>query len=401
MTLFEKFDNTLSDELIGKLGSLSERKLGDTEGATRAIFYTLLAGLIRRANSDMSTNMLVNQISKIAEKNFEGLDFEKELSTKNGIERLIEIGNNHMSQIFPSFKSQLVNLITAYSGTSKEETSNLTGFVNVMIVKYLSDDIKQGTDKDDLMNYLKGHRDMLFEQAPESLVEKMIPAMGMHELRKMKLTYAKKQEERNAAKAKEKEGAEPMEVVESDPAEEEESSSGITTRVLLILAAVAVTGLLGYLIYDSREELFGASETQATEVLVEDLPEITIDSLAADSVALDVNPGITAIKEILAAPQVDANLQIRLESLNFENGATELTGGPYAVVDTLLAEFKRNPRFQIQIRGGDSNRDTQTAIKRAFSLKRILQQNGVDPIRIDAVSDPENLDYLKIRIVSK
>src|SRR5690606_7628469 len=97
-------------------------------------------------------------------------------------------------------KSQLINLITAYCGSSKEETANYTAFVNAMIIRFLHEEIEKGMDKDDLMNYLKAHRDPLFDVAPENLVEKMIPALGMHELRSMKLTYARKQEEKIAAK---------------------------------------------------------------------------------------------------------------------------------------------------------------------------------------------------------
>jgi outer membrane protein OmpA-like peptidoglycan-associated protein len=249
------------------------------------------------------------------------------------------------------------------------------------------------------MNYLKGHRDPLFDVAPENLVEKMIPALGMHELRNMKLTYARKQEEKIAAK-KEMKAAEARE--EETVSYEEEPSRGGVGKILLILAVIALAGVLGYLIYDSREDLFGKSESQSTEVVVEDLPEVVLDSTSsADTAIVDAHPGVSALVEVLKAPQLDPALEIRLESLAFGPDSSEFREGDHAVVDTLIAEFKRNPRFQIQVRGGDSKGNSQNAIRRAFHLKRLLQNKGVDPIRIDATADSENLDYLKIRVVSK
>ena len=46
------------------------------------------------------------------------------------LSEFVALGEKHMSQIFPSFKSQLLNLVTGHSGTSKNETLKYTGFVN-------------------------------------------------------------------------------------------------------------------------------------------------------------------------------------------------------------------------------------------------------------------------------
>ncbi|WP_304233699.1 hypothetical protein [Jiulongibacter sediminis] len=404
MTLFEKFDGVISDELVENLKGLSDRNLGDSKGAIYAIFYTMLAGLIRRANSDMSTGMLVNQIKKINTKDYSELDLETASSKKEKLKDFVQAGEKNMSQIFPSFKSQLMNLVVIHSGTSKAESSKYAGFVNSFIIKVLSKKLQEGMDKHELMNYLKEHRDPLFENAPANLVEKMIPAMGMHELRTMKMTYAKKVEEREKKEMADEE----VEYVESTTDAEsssydfaEESKKSFKIPIIIVLG-VALVGLLGYFIYESREDLFGSEEMSQSSVVNEELVN-EIDSTAVLPVQEGpaVDPAITAFNEIISASDLSNGDEVRVESLSFVADSIELSNPQNAFVDTLFNEFSSNPRFQIQIKGHHSGGDTQVAIRRAFYLKRMLQSKGVDPIKIDAISDPEKIDYLKIRVVSK
>lgn len=403
MTLFEKFDEIISDELVENLKELSDRNLGDAKGAIYAIFYTMLAGLIRRANRDMSTGMLVNQIKKINTKDYSELDLETASLKKDKLKDFVQAGEKNMSQIFPSFKSQLMNLVVIHSGTSKAESSKYAGFVNSFIIKTLARKLQQGMDKHELMNFLKEHRDPLFDNAPDNLVEKMIPAMGMHELRTMKMTFAKKVEEREKKEGNEDE----VEYVESTPEVEtssydyQEEEPASYRLPLIIGLGVILVGLLGYFVYESREELFGSEELSQSSVVADELVN-ELDSTAVQMVEEPtVDPAITGFEEILASDDLSQGDEVRVESLSFVADSVELTNPQNPFIDSLYTEFSTNPRFQIQIKGHHSEGNTQVAIRRAFYLKRVLQAKGVDPIKIDAVSDPEKIDYLKIRVVSK
>ena len=403
MMLFEKFEASLSDELIENLKALGERNLGDTKGAIDAIFYTLLAGLIRRANSDMSTNMLVNQIQRIYDKDLKVFETEKSYTEGKGLAEFVKLGERNMSQIFPSFRSQLLNLVTSHSGTSKSETNKYAGFVNSLVIKFLAEKLNDGTSKDDLMNYLKEHRDPLFDKAPETLIDKMIPALGIHDLRNMKLYYAKKKEEREI---RAEQGSEEEEYVsESQNSYDDDASEPFNKRSLLIAGVVVLIALLGYFLYDAREEIFGSSAPAESQVI--DLGEadaIRVDSLAsvieeAQSVG---DAGWLALRELLSSSEpIAANTDVKIESLSFSGESTDLTNPLNVVIDSLVLEFKSNPRFQLQVKGGHAGGNSQIGLKRAFAMKRLLQGKGVDPIRVDAVSDSENLDYLKFRLVSK
>jgi len=401
MMLFEKYEASLSMQVIEDLKALGDRNLGDTKGAIDAIFYTLLAGLIRRANSDMSTNMLVNQIQRIFDKDLKAFNTEKSYAEGKGLAEFVRIGERNMSQIFPSFKSQLLNLVTSHSGTSKSETNKYAGFVNSLVIKFLAEKLNDGTSKDELMNYLKEHRDPLFDKAPESLIDKMIPALGIHDLRNMKLYYAKKKEEKEEEYIISREEL----ISDSQQSYEDEESESFNKRTLLIVGVVALIALLGYFLYDAREELFGSSAPQESQVI--DLNENS--TFIADSLASVVkeagsmgDAGWLALREMLnSSDPVSLGTDVKIESLSYGGDSINLSNPANSVIDSIVSEFKTNPRLQLQVKGGHSGGNSQIGLKRAFAMKRLLQSRGIDTIRIDAISDSENLDYLKFKLVSK
>ncbi|UBM60154.1 hypothetical protein LAG90_05800 [Marinilongibacter aquaticus] len=402
MTLFQKFDEVLTEERIENLKKLGERNLGDTKGGIHAIFYTLVAGLIRRANSDMSTGMLVRQIEKLNTKHFESKTFDELLKSEKDLESFVQTGEKTLSQIFPSFRSQLISLIVSNYGTGKSETTVYTGFVNSFLIHFLGEKLNsEELEKEDLMNFLREHRDPLFENAPASLVDKMIPAMGMHELKDMKMTFAKRAEEK---KSREEEYEAVEETVQAEASEyyEEEGSNNWVKPTLIVLA-VAALGALGYFAYINKEAWFGVKQSKETAIVDEALMEepLVDTTMTAAIEEPTVDPAITALKGLLAAADLKNGDEFRAESLSFANGATDLANENNPLIDSLIEQFNSNPRFQIQIKGGDANGSSQTALKRAFDLKRLLQNKGVDPIRIDAIADSEKIDYLKIKIVSK
>ncbi|MFT7482931.1 MAG: hypothetical protein ACI8WW_001869, partial [Oceanospirillaceae bacterium] len=68
MNLFEQFDELVTDKLVDKISELVNDTSNNSHKSLKGIFYTLVAGLIRRGNSTMSANMLYNQIQRSGKK---------------------------------------------------------------------------------------------------------------------------------------------------------------------------------------------------------------------------------------------------------------------------------------------------------------------------------------------
>ena len=64
MNLFDTLNEALTDEVVSKIAKLSEEEPEKTRKALDGVFYTLIAGLVRRTGSMMSVSMLFNQIQK-------------------------------------------------------------------------------------------------------------------------------------------------------------------------------------------------------------------------------------------------------------------------------------------------------------------------------------------------
>ena len=244
MNLFESFDEVISDDFIQQVKSLSNDNLGDVEVAMKGVFYTLLAGLIRRTNSDMSSGMLFNQIKEKYKNNSIPLDKLSIFEKKATIDNVTENGSKIISQIFPAYKSPLLSMIGSYASTSKNTTVLTSGITASLLVDLLGKQISaENMDKESLVYFLKQHHELLLQKAPESLMEKMIPALGLQELINSKFAPMKKPE----PNTKNLEEVETPKVFEEY--EDNEGGTFFNKKVLIALLAIVILGGIGYYIW--------------------------------------------------------------------------------------------------------------------------------------------------------
>lgn len=387
MNLFEKFKEVESSDILKEFKSIYKDSNGDSTKAMEGIFLTMVAGLIRRSNSVMSTNMMISQISKNYTVEIQKFNFGAERFRKEEVEELIQFGLSHISQIFPAFKSPLLSLISFYAGSGKAETSGFIGYITTYIIQKLGEMINEGTSTEELIDYLQMHRQELFERAPLELMEKMIPALGLQELKDIKYTPRKIKKSRK----------EEVEEVMEEETVDYEASKNPTKSILIGLFAVLLIAFLGFM-YWKRDTLFPQDQNLESQLIRED--EL-LDSLEVMSEKPQVVADWSKIKEVLEAETLNTNAIVKLEEIAFANGSEEIENLQTAVADSILATFISNPKFQIQIIGSDSTGDSQKAIRRAFFLKRWFQNKGISSNRIDAVADKHLDNSLKIRVVTK
>ncbi|MCP9762001.1 DUF937 domain-containing protein [Lacihabitans soyangensis] len=415
MNLFENFEDIINDDFISKLKSHTNDNLGDIEVAVKGVFYTLVAGLIRRTNSDMSAGMLYNQIKEKYNKSSIPEDKSELFSQKGLIEKVAEDGSKIISQIFPAYKSPLLSMIGSYASTSKNVTVITSGLTASLLVDLLGKKItKENLDKEGMMYYLKQHHEVLLQKAPESLMEKMIPALGLQELINTKIIAPKKPEAAVKSSAEETETPAKMVSVANDYEDDSSSETFFNKKILLGLGVlVLVGGILYYLWAQNGDFSFFSKEDAPVESMNEELmfadslANLAKDSLATANVADTTktvplnNSEFTAFKIYVDDNTTAEGKEFDFKSIQYLDKTFDLTSASMNIIDSLATLMNSNDKVQIKITAFSENGDLKLNNKRAFAVKKVLMKKGVNTIRIDAGSGGSGGNFPVIKVVSK
>ncbi len=427
MNLFDTLNEALTDEVVSKIAKLSEEEPEKTRKALDGIFYTLVAGLVRRTSSMMSVTMLFNQIQKGNQGGELIGDVMSYLTKKDKLENILKVGDGLISQIFPAYKSPLVSMIGIYAGIKKNSSTMYSSLAAPILIDAVSKEIDTNKlDVDGLISYLSDHHEPLFKLVPEDLLEKMIPQLGLQELLSPKFATAKKSVSAKPASIKGKnttpaeEATTPSKTVAPAYEEEETTSSPFPVKWLLIgLIGVALIagGIYWYM------NIYKPSQTEVTEELVVDSTAIQTDSLiktATDSVAVKdttktATPSLTSTEQYSTFGE---GLSIYLNdkakpvgqifpmtNVAFIRGSQALDTESDLIIDELADLMNKYPKLQIQLQGHSNNAvgmDNKTmATKRAFAIKKKLLVRGIVDTRIDAIGTNGAGNGADIKVVAK
>ena len=403
MNLFEEFDQLLSGDLLKKVSLNTVDQLGDFELASKGIFYTLVAGLIRRSNSDMSAGMLFNQIQEQYKNNALPGDYIDNLSKSDFIEKVKNNGLKIISHIFPAYKSPLLSMISTYAGTSKHSTVLFSGIVANVLINLLGQKMKnEKMSKDEVVYYLKQHHEPLFKGAPEGLMDKMVPALGLHELNSLKFVSTKKPE--SAVKSI-SEDIEPINTVE------EESEPLFNKKILLIILSILLLSAIAYYLYANQENISFFNKEEAPIQTMEENEPIAADSISIknetkikDSTLIESNLSKSEIDlfiEYVNNPSMKEGKEFDFKSIQFEDGNIELIPSSLPIIKQIGALMLNNSNLQVKIIAFSEAGDLKINNKRAFAVKKALMKNGVETIRIDAGSGGVGGNWSRIKVVKK
>ncbi len=392
MNLFESFDEIVNDEFIEKFKSYTSTTHGDLNVMVKGIFYTLLAGMIRKTYSDMSAGMLYSQIQENAKK----IDLPSNLSSifsqPSVVSKIEADGSKIISQVFPAYKSPLLSMISTYSGVSKANTALASGIIANVIVTMFSQDM----DRDKMVNVLRQHHEPLIQAIPEGLLEKMIPSLGLHDLLGSKPVPLKKVESTQQPKVREEA---PIEYPSSTP-----SSGGNAGMIIGVVAGLALLGgaVYWYLNRDGETSFFSKKEVPVESI---DAPLDDSVSVAAPAAPVETKPvtgdEFSAFKSYVLNKNEATGKEFDFKSITFVTDSVSLPPTSVAVVDSIAALMKENSRLQIKITAYSGSGETAFNNKRAFSVKRVLTRAGIPGVRIDAVSGGIGEDFAKIKVITK
>lgn len=410
MDLFESFNQLVDPEFISKLKSNISDNMGDVETALKGVHYTLVAGLIRRCNSDMSVGMLYNQVQEKYKKSGLEEGWTSKLSNSGYLNNIVNDGTKIISQIFPAYKSPLLSMIGSYAGTSKNTTVIVSGVTATVLIDYIGSKLKaEKWDKDQMVYFLKQHHEALLKEAPENLMEKMVPALGLQELLTTKIVPLKKPEPSHVkVPAIEEQPQVESKKIYNDE-ETENSGTFLNKKVLIALFAIIVLGGIAYF-YWVTNGTFGLakSETEDTEMVDEELQFAdSLATAAADTVKKDsvkvvpVAPSELNLLTAYLAGSEAAGKSFDFKNIQYIDKTFELSSTSLPVVDSLVALMSANSNLQIKITAYSEEGDTKLNNKRAFAVKKVLISKGINTIRIDAASGGKGGNYPTIKVVSK
>lgn len=428
MNLFDTLNEALTDEVVSKIAKLSEEEPEKTRKALDGIFYTLVAGLVRRTSSMMSVSMLFNQIQKGNQGGELIGDVMSYLTKKDKLDNILKVGDGLISQIFPAYKSPLVSMIGIYAGIKKNSSTMYSSLAAPLLIDAVSKEIDTNKlDVDGLITFLSDHHEPLFKLVPEDLLEKMIPQLGLQELLSPKFVTAKKSVSAKPASIKGKnitptdETSAPSKPTSSAYEEEEETTSSPFPIKWLLIGLIGVAVIAGGIYWYMN--IYKPSQTEVAEELVVDSTAIQTDSLiktTTDSVAVKdttqaAAPSLTTTEQYstfgegLSTYLNDKTKPVGqifpMTNVAFVKGSQALDAESDLIIDELADLMNKYPKMQIQLQGHSNNAvgmDNKTmATKRAFAIKRKLLVKGIVDTRIDAIGTNGAGNGADIKVVSK
>ena len=425
MNLFDTLNEALNEEVVSKIAKLSDEEPEKTKKALDGIFYTLVAGLVRRTGSMMSVNMLYNQVQKGNQGGELIGDIMPYLNKKDKLDIILKSGDGLISQIFPAYKSPLVSMIGTYAGIKKNSSTMYSSLAAPILIDAVNKEIDNNKlDVDGLTAFLSDHHEPLFKKAPEELLEKMIPQLGLQELQSAKFGSAKKIVSAKPVYIKGKN------TVNEEPAVSEKEEYEVSERSplpikLIIGAILAVAIVAGGIywyknIYESSQNLSPTEENTLSTIdstafqkdnMDVDSAAIRIkaDSLKKAALSLDSNEQFSSFGEELNAYLSDkakpSGQVFPITKVAFVKGSQALDAESDLVIAELFDLMAKYPKMQIQVQGHSSDaigNDNQTmATKRAFAIKKKLLAKGIVETRIDAIGTAGTSNGADVKIVSK
>jgi outer membrane protein OmpA-like peptidoglycan-associated protein len=423
MNLFDTLNEALNEDVVSKIAKLSDEEPSKTKKALDGIMYTLIAGLVRRTGSAMSVNMLFNQIQKGGRASELINSPMSYLEKKDKLESILKSGEGLVSQIFPAYKSPLINMIGTYAGIKKNSSTMYSAFMAPLLIDAVGKEISdKKLDVDGLVNYLVDHHAPLLEKAPEDLMEKMIPALGLQELISGKFSASQKANIVSNAKIVKVKSVSSLDK-EPDTDSESLSSGGSPISLkwligLLVAALVIAGGVYYYMNFyqtsQSEDEIQQVVPTDTTAtVSVDTMLKSPQDSVKKDTVttALPIPPVTdeyssfgTNLSTYLADATKKAGDVVPMSNIKFVAGTANPDPDSDLIISELSDLMQKYTKLQIQLQGHavDAGAKNATiAMRRAFAIKTALEKKGIDPKRIDAVGSGNTENKVDVKIVTK
>lgn len=394
MKLFDQYDTIFTPARLEAFGKLIDQPSGDLTKAVKGVYYTLVAGLIRRSQSSMGSNLLFNQISQSGGPGGVIEELDSILADRKKADAVQEKGLKVISQVFPAFKSPLISTLGAYAGVNKQSAT----WVITIVTQVLMDALAQITQEEqftasDLIYFIQKHQEPLLSSAPEGLLEKMVPALGLQDLQNLKINPVQKK-------------VIPPTVKKEESIVEGSDTTGQLFSGKSLIIGIFVVGLIAGAIYWFQQnpslpttEVVSTDEVIITPDQIDSLLNVT-EPVTGDTTSVTAPLYFTEMLAYVADASQPAGKRFITPELSFSIGQIAPDSSAQGAIDALVQAMSVYPTLEIKIEGYGTRPDPKLGLKRAMGLKTTLLSSGIDNRRIDVAGVPDG-KKMAILVVKK
>jgi outer membrane protein OmpA-like peptidoglycan-associated protein len=401
-------DDYLTADVVEQSAQLINEQPEKTRAALDTLNSVLLAGFIKRCSNEIGANLLFNTIRKGNYEQTSTGDLLDLLRNREAANAFITAGSNTISQLMPDKRSPITVLVSSYARIRNSSATTLLGLVTPLFMEGLARQVKsRNLDATGLATFLADQKEALIERTPADLLERMRSTLGIDNLAALgQVPVMSAGREARPAR---------MEAVEMEYRERRPLPWGA------ILGGALLVGLLagGYWVWQQYGDQWQSAAN------TEEITDSTALSTTAGANGLAVGPdsamairtaapaaagsGVPAqLAAYLADPTAATGKAFAMTDLRFDPATFALVPASAQQVAEVGKVLKTYPGAQLRITGitGQASQKS-VAFKRANSVKAALMKEGIDLMRLDAVSlvRPDSAgrlgDRISLRVVKR
>lgn len=410
MNLLTYLDDYLTADVVDHAAEFVNEQPAKTRVALDALNSVLLAGFIKRCSNEIGANLLFNTIQKGRYDQSSIGELSTLLRNREEANAFITKGSNTISQLMPDKRSPITVLVSSYARVRNSSATTLLGLVTPLFMETLDRQVKsRNLDAAGLAAMLVDQKDHLLEHTPADLLDRMRATLGIDNSSMMGYSAP-------AASGREARASVRNEPVEITYRDRKPLPWGAILGGLLVVGLAAG----GYWLWQNYGDQWQASrqneEITDSTALLATLPGTSTDSLSvpspvspsASATGAPVGSVLAQMSAYLADPAAEAGKAFALTELTFDSTTGALTPGSLQQVAEVGKLLKTYPKVQLKITGVTGNAALKPlAFQRANAVKMALVRDGIDLIRLDAVSlvRPDSAgrlgDRISLRVVKR
>jgi OmpA-OmpF porin, OOP family len=378
-SLIQLVQETLTPEIVGKIGGLVGEAPATTESALGRAAPAVLAGVLHNS----STPGGAERMRSLVTDGGWGSDLLDTLGTRlggGGTSSLLASGAQLISGVFGSKADSITDLIASGAGMSRGSASTILAVATPIVMSVLGKQmVSRGLSASGLATMLAGERTSLLGALPAGV-------SGLLGLKDVFLAGSHAE----APTTREPIAREP---IPRQPTlrvnEPDVRPSGIGNWWPALLAGLAAVAFLIFLVNRGQQPQLASTRTaDAPSAAPRQLASITLP----DGAKVSVGEGgpVHQLSTFLANPSAtDLPKRFVFDDLHFESGSARLTSEGQRTATALLAVLKAYPSVNVVLEGhtdatGDATANKALALQRAEAVKQMLVKGGVAADRIEA-----------------